>query len=865
MNTPESAAMDDLLAAQLAGQSPVIPEALRGDFEQALAAHAALREFLDETAEPLPSAAERTPPALSDDYRIERELGRGGMGVVYLVCQHSLNRRLALKVLRPGEQTFGPLVRRFLDEARHLARLRHQHIVSIHEVGEAQGEPYFTMDFIDGEPLSAVIARGPLSPTQAVAVLKQVAAAVQHAHSQGIVHRDLKPGNVLIDRAGHVFVTDFGLARDVRQSAGLTQSGELLGTPQYMAPEQARGQTALIGEATDIHALGLLLFEMLTGRAAFASPSPADILVKLLNHEAPALRTLDRRIPRDLETICQKMLQKSPANRYANVSALIEDIRRFEAGEPLIARRSSVAARALRWSARHWKIAATAVLTAALATAIVPPLFDKSFAELVAWGDEELARGNPETAATVYRRAFQRASESEKRQIADRIVVTCRNLKDAKQAVDLALLVVETVPDATFGAHDYLLAQALVARERARSPNAAIDIWHGHPTPGLKLVKSRLELALQAGLSDAQRREAEQTLTAVNLALSADKPWVRHDPEYLYTLPTGSIEELRAAAYDESQPVWNRGRAAFALGKLQQENGRSGEARAALLHAYDLMRRVYPMYGGIKASMGSAVSRVAAPDAEECRLVRELADAAHNAAPDVIAVPQGRVEFVVVGYKLPSAMGIDLSLELCDPSLEDPDRGLPHKLPRLVPVRQDAPTSIQVLDGTYRLRYRGHGGRWDSANDRLGRLLQVDAGDWPAEVEVRGDVVRLPPVRLRVAEEIVLKTPAQGAPVNLSEAELQWQPVPGAARYQVQLFYTTSTPTPTTNYFGFVTTVAPKLRLSSLKDDEKLQVRQNLLPGRNGGWRVDAYDEAGRCIGKSLAEQTFLVAGGLEQ
>ncbi len=160
------------------------------------------------------------------------------------------------------------------------------------------------MDFIDGETLSSVISRGPLLPTRAVDVFKQIAAGVQHAHRHGIIHRDLKPGNVLLDHSGQVFVTDFGLARNISQDSNLTQSGELLGTPQYMSPEQARGQSSLVGEATDIHALGLLLFEMLSGRPAFGAKSPADVLVKLLNEDPPQLRSIDRRIPRDLETIC---------------------------------------------------------------------------------------------------------------------------------------------------------------------------------------------------------------------------------------------------------------------------------------------------------------------------------------------------------------------------------------------------------------------------------------------------------------------------------------------------------------------------------------------------------------------------------
>src|SRR5262249_8419421 len=208
------------------------------------------------------------------DYEMVRGLGRGGMGVVYLANQKSLGRPVAVKVLRPGEATFAPLVKRFLDEARHLARLRHPNIVSIHEIGQAGSEPYFTMDYVEGQPLSALLARGRrstsqpgpatgtapaapadggaapaehtpharLAPTHALALLKQAAAGVQHAHEHGIIHRDLKPGNILVDAAGQAYVTDFGLARDRAQSSKLTASGEILGTPAYMAPEQARGQ-----------------------------------------------------------------------------------------------------------------------------------------------------------------------------------------------------------------------------------------------------------------------------------------------------------------------------------------------------------------------------------------------------------------------------------------------------------------------------------------------------------------------------------------------------------------------------------------------------------------------------------------------
>src|SRR5262245_56852487 len=221
----------DLIEAHLDGQHADVPEALRAEFDRAVAAHAAIRDALDETIllDGLPAAPDRRPPQLPDDYEIVRELGQGGMGVVYLARQRSLGRLVAVKVLRPGEQVFAAIVRRFEEEARHLARLRHPNIVAVHEVGRADGEPYFTMDYIEGEPLTAPMARGALTPSQALAILKPAAEGVRHAHEQGIIHRDLKPGNILLDRSGRAYVTDFGLARDLGQSSSLTRSGEIMG------------------------------------------------------------------------------------------------------------------------------------------------------------------------------------------------------------------------------------------------------------------------------------------------------------------------------------------------------------------------------------------------------------------------------------------------------------------------------------------------------------------------------------------------------------------------------------------------------------------------------------------------------------
>lgn len=832
----------------------------------AMAAHQALRELIEETrleaVEPLEF---RRPPAVSDDYQIERELGHGGMGVVYLARQRSLNRQVAIKVLRPGQHTFGPLIHRFLEEARNLAQLRHPHIVSIHEVGDAAGEPYFTMEFIDGETLASVLSRGAMTPSRAVELFKQVASAVQHAHRQGIIHRDLKPGNVLIDRHGQAYVTDFGLARNLGQDSHLTQSGELLGTPQYMAPEQARGQNALVGEATDIHALGLLLYEMLTGTPAFQATSPADILVKLLKEEPGDPRRIDRRIPRELETICLKCLRKDPGARYPNTAALLEDIRRYEAGEPLTARRMGLAARGIRFLRRHVRIAVAAAAAAVLVLAVSPWLFDKSFEDLVVWGDEEMATGHPDVAGRIYSRAWQRAAEAQKVGLADRMIQTCRAVDDPQTVLKLALPVLDVRPEASFGRHDLLVAQALIAKLRSQTDSGSVDVWTAMPQAELELIRQRLELAMAQGIPDDRKQEIEGTYTAVKLALNAGRPDVRYLPDYLHQLPQGSEEELKQTLDDPEAAAWNRGRAAIALARRQEAAGNSSSALALYKRAYDLMRSVYPMYSGVKLSTNGRNSPNDTPDVGECLLIRELAADLRRLDPASLPNPKSTIEFEVLGASIPPTMSVDLILELSDPAIEHPDQGLSHNLPRNVPLRQGAPVRLTILDGRYRLRTRGHHALWSSTDERTARLMQVDVENWPEQIEAQGDPIRLPPVRVRLAEEIVPTSPSNGASLTLDEAELQWQPIAGASRYQVQLMYTAETPNPTTYFFHTVSTATPSLRFSKLNDFDRSQTSANLLQGRTGGWRVDAFDAAGRRVGVMLKENRFLVVAPLSE
>ncbi len=271
------------------------------------------------------------------DYEIAAELGRGGMGVVYRVRQKSLNRVVALKMLLPGSLATAADLKRFKTEAEATANLRHPNIVTVHEVGECEGCHYYSMDFIDGTSLSGRLSSGPLSGRVAARYVEAIARAIQHAHQHGILHRDLKPGNILIDRADEPHVTDFGLAKRLDGDSRQTRTGAVLGTPGYMAPEQAAGRTRDLGPATDVYGLGAILYECLTGRPPFQAETPVATIQQVLERDPAPPSLLNPNVEKDLETICLKCLEKDPANRYASAAAVAEDLRHYLTGESISA------------------------------------------------------------------------------------------------------------------------------------------------------------------------------------------------------------------------------------------------------------------------------------------------------------------------------------------------------------------------------------------------------------------------------------------------------------------------------------------------------------------------------------------------
>ena len=286
-------------------------------------------------------------------HEVREVLGRGGMGVVYKAWHCRLQRPVAVKMLLAGAYAQSQELERFLREAETVAGLRHANIVQVHEAGDVDGRPYFTMEFVEGGSLAQQLAGTPQPARQAAALVAAVAEAVHAAHQRGIVHRDLKPGNILLTADGTPKLTDFGLARHLEGTAGLTQSGAPLGTPSYMAPEQAEGKLRDVGPAADTYALGAILYELLTGRPPFLAETAAETLRQVVSQAPVPPSRLNAAVPRDPETICLKCLEKDQRQRYASAAALAEDLQRFQRDEPIVARPVGPAGRVLRWTRRH--------------------------------------------------------------------------------------------------------------------------------------------------------------------------------------------------------------------------------------------------------------------------------------------------------------------------------------------------------------------------------------------------------------------------------------------------------------------------------------------------------------------------------
>jgi serine/threonine-protein kinase len=312
------------------------------------------------------------------DYEILAEIGRGGMGVVYKARHIALNRVVALKMVLHGEYASPEARRRFRSEAEAVARIQHPHIVQIFDIGEQDGRLYFALEYCSAGSLAVKLNGKSQPPREAAGLVALLARAVHAIHQQQIVHRDLKPANVLFAADGQPKITDFGLARRLDEHTQ-TQTGAVIGTPNYMAPEQARGDTKQVGPAVDIYALGAILYECLTGRRLFLASNALATLADVLEKAPTSPRSLNRSVGRDLETICLKCLEKDPAKRYASAEDLAEDLERYIRGEPVRARRVSRLGRGMRWARRRPALALCLVL---LFVAILAAV------SLWKWGDD---------------------------------------------------------------------------------------------------------------------------------------------------------------------------------------------------------------------------------------------------------------------------------------------------------------------------------------------------------------------------------------------------------------------------------------------------------------------------------------------
>ncbi|HZT83779.1 MAG TPA: protein kinase [Gemmataceae bacterium] len=351
---------------------PTIPETVVLSPEQAQAAA--------DAAESLPPVRDTGGRPTVAGYDILEELGRGGMGVVYKAKQVGLDRLVALKMILAGAHAGPHELARFRSEAAAVARLQHPNIVQVYEVGEQEGRPYFSLEFVEGTSLAHALDGVPHPPRESARLIETVARAIHAAHQRGIIHRDLKPANVLLAASGLAEssplagavpkITDFGLAKQLGSTEiGHTRSGAIMGTPSYMAPEQAEGKGTDIGPASDVYALGAILYELLTGRPPFRGTTVMDTLDQVRHQDPVPPTRLQPKVPRDLETVCLKCLRKEPAKRYATAEALADDLRRFLHGEPVHARPVRGWERALKWARRRPAVAALLALVLVVAVA----------------------------------------------------------------------------------------------------------------------------------------------------------------------------------------------------------------------------------------------------------------------------------------------------------------------------------------------------------------------------------------------------------------------------------------------------------------------------------------------------------------
>jgi tetratricopeptide (TPR) repeat protein len=819
------------------------------------------------------------------------------MGVVYRAYQRSLDREVAIKVLRPGEAGLGPWMARFVDEARHLARLRHQNIVSVHEIGEAGGEPFFAMDLVKGESLAARLSHGPITTAQALHWALQVGEAVQFAHESGVMHRDLKPANILLDENGRAFVSDFGLARELSGDSSHTRPGEVLGTPAYMAREQALGDSDRIGERSDVHGLAVVIYEMLCGKAPYGCGAPGQVLSKLLAGDYVPLRKENPRVPRELETVVHKAMSPDVEQRYPTMSAFLDDLRRARDGVPVLARRPGPLRKTLAFARRQRKTILAAACAAIVAGASVWAFADG--AGPVERAEAHRSAGDHRAAVRTWVEAFeslpQDAAPAQRAKLLSEMREDCLAIKSHADAMDAAISVLKLDPDAGLGDLDVYVALELAERVQSaqirRSP-ILLDMRD--------LARHRVNLALQAKGLDSKARVSlqmhkgllrlptEEELHASApirdvprslLAMSEDPEDAPRDlPKHLQRKPA-TIESLEEIGNDSKISHWTRARARFQLARILEDEGRREEAIQAARASLEVMRHIQPAHsitpshaGVITHELGLPISalfdiRLSALrwlNLRAGRAVTRLDPEAKDPLAASIHLP-----FVVdakdaagMSAGLPEGYGIDLSFALVpvdadgQPAGEAREEAYSKTATLRGGANEQQRVEVGVLPGRYALMgVQGQASPGSEELQQLQELFAFDSSGLPEIITVGEGVLELPPIRIWRRHELRLQAPAVGAKISSKDA-FRWQPVPGAVRYKVLIDKTVE---------GFrwgSIAIEHETQDTQLVLADHPEIWKKLVNKRHDYWTVEAFDAKGRRIGltrKSELKRPFVV------
>ena len=591
--------------------APVLAAALRSQDTVAQPSTPATAGTLDASSLPPPDGAVPLGGQFGD-YELLGEIARGGMGVVYKARQTSLGRVVALKMILAGSFASADQVRRFHHEAEQIGRMDHPHIIAIFQVGEHQGQHYFSMQLIEGGSLSHHMDRFRAEPRSAARLIARVARAVHYAHQRGILHRDLKPANILLDGEGQPHVTDFGLAKHMGTNSE-TQSGAILGTPSYMAPEQAAARKDL-STAVDVYALGAILYELLTGRPPFQADSPLETVMQVLAEAPLAPRRLNPTCDRDLETICLKCLEKEPTRRYSSAEALANDLERWVGGESILARPASGIERSMKWVRRRPAMAALVAVSAVAVLALGVLGWVASLRLDRAWKAAEAHATQAETnatqaeanAATARANASRaEASAADARRQRDEVNTAFRKRQDT---VDALLVRIDRRLENYGGAlasvrmeflNEFLKLNDDLMRERGKEPSLrrqaaqlhqrigdlqalrndsadgvgayqkAIDYYRGLIKEGPASEQDRVELAYTCSQLAALQKQARR----YQQARKACEEAIRLRDQMVIDYPRNPIHRFRTASYR------------FALADLLDEWGKPKDAETCYRRA----------------------------------------------------------------------------------------------------------------------------------------------------------------------------------------------------------------------------------------------------------------------------------------